>query len=115
MEIPFTHRGRPVTKVAYNTFHNMQNLKKVIIGKNVANISHLAFRACPNLESVIIPAGVDISPKAFSDELSACNKQMKIYLEGTPSDYNLVDNWNNGFTYYFSNQWRYVNGIPTAY
>ena len=51
-----TVRGKKyrVTEIAASAFEDMTSLRKVTIGKNVADIGKSAFRDCPYLDSIII-------------------------------------------------------------
>lgn len=73
--IPSTINGKKVTHIGQNAFgyaENAEKIKKVIIPDTVVSIDDYAFNWCKNLESVLIPDGVqNIGKRSF------CNTALK--------------------------------------
>ncbi len=76
----------PVTKIAKNTFRDMQDLERVIIGKNVRRIGKRAFYNCPELKFIIIKSKKlsGIGKQAFAKicvkaKANVPNKKVKKY------------------------------------
>lgn len=132
--IPDTHRGLPVKKVCQYAFSGNQKITEVVLGANVETIETGAFESCVNLtkvtfnftnkltkidfcafkgariQNLVIPSSVtNLGSYCFG---SAYAKQ-KIFLSVT--NFSLIDNVKfSNVEIYFSNQWEYVNGIPTV-
>ena len=68
IEIPDTHEGLPVTRIANSGFRYYDTMLSVTIGNNVTEIGADAFRDCTSLESVIIGNSVNnLMGSAFRD------------------------------------------------
>ena len=74
------------TKIGYNQFYYVRNLRSVIIPEGVTLIDSKAFQSCVNLESVTIPKSVmKIGMCAFS----VCEKLASIVFVDNESTWNV--------------------------
>ena len=131
--IPDTHRGLPVKKVKQYAFSDNEKITEVVLGANVETVEMSAFENCKNLtkvtfnfnnklnkidyyafkntklQNLVIPSSVSyLGDYCFG---GTSDKQI-IFLSvpNLPSIKN-VKFINVGI--YYSNQWEYVNGVPT--
>ena len=74
------------TKIDYNQFYYVRNLRSVIIPEGVTLIDSYAFQSCVNLESVTIPKSVmKIGMCAFS----VCKKLASVVFVDNESTWNV--------------------------
>lgn len=74
------------TKIDYNQFYYVRNLRSVIIPEGVTLIDSYAFQSCENLESVTIPKSVmEIGMCAFS----VCKKLASVVFVDNESTWNV--------------------------
>lgn len=71
IEIPATHQGKPVTRIADYAFSDMSSLFGITIPNSVKTIGDGAFIYCRDLREVSIPQSVtSIGTAAFTSALS---------------------------------------------
>ncbi len=99
-----------VTSIEDHTFFECKSLYSVEISSGIICIGKEAFTKCSSLTSIVIPRSVtSIECFAFS-----CCDLLNIYCEvsSKPSGWDII--WNvDKRPVYWSNQWSYVDGVPT--
>ncbi len=120
--IPNAHDGKPVTIIRDSAFYDCSSLTSIIIPNSITSIGEMAFCDCNNLTSISIPQSVtSIGEKAFGE------KHYEIIFwceaESEPSKWHYKwhsEVWEDKFsgkqyrpTIYYSNEWHYVDGVPT--
>lgn len=131
VEIPLTHLGQPITKIADYAFCENEKITEVVLGENVERIDRGAFYNCsqlttiklnegleiinicalcncPKLQRVIIPSTVTICK---SNAFYGTNCSIYVDLESKPAGWS--DSWNgNNNKVYWKGEWELVNGVP---
>ncbi len=102
LNIPLTHKGKPIEAIADNAFRNMPNLQKVFIGGNVTALNLDTFKYCPALEYIVIPESVT---SIYGFHISS----VEIFIEAPSTNFPYLTIWEN---VYFAGEWTYLNGEP---
>lgn len=131
VEIPLTHLGLPVTRVAYDAFAGVNEIVEITLCENIKEIAYNAFKDCsqlttiklndglemignaafyncPKLQRVIIPSTVKTCE---SNAFYGTNCSIYVDLESKPAGWS--DSWNgNNNKVYWKGEWELVNGVP---
>jgi len=124
-----------VTAIGSYAFGDCTNLSEITLSKELKTIGSSAFRNCTALSGIVIPDGVTaIENNAFDGLLiteivipesvteiganlfARCEELAAVYCEAKQKPKGWDSEWRNKLTatVYWSNNWSYVDGIPTA-
>ena len=93
-----------------SAFSNCSKLTTIVIPDSCCNIGYSAFAKCSSLASIVIPDSViGIGKYAFRD----CSS-LTIYCEASSQPREWDSTWNySNRPVYWSEEWYYVDGVPT--
>lgn len=95
-----------LTIIGTGAFERCISLTSITIPNSVTHINNFAFYECRSLASIIIPESVtSIGNRAFY----GCSSLTAIFCE-TKKSYEYDS---EGIPVYYSNEWKYINGVPT--
>ena len=110
LEIPLTHRGKPIVRIQSQAFNQLDNLKSIKIGENVNYIETDVFNIS-SLEYVIFPDS-PITIENVDGYLE--NTNVKFFFAGARSEYTFIGEQPQG-NFFFKGDWTYVDGVPRGF
>lgn len=131
IEIPATHLGLPITRVAGYAFYNNKAITEVILGENIVSLGSLAFGECKELTTIKFNQGIkEIGTFCFTNCAKLQNPVIpasvirfgnnafsktncSIYVDLTQKPSAWSNSWcSSNNKVYWKGEWNYVNDIP---
>ena len=131
IEIPATHLGLPITRVADKAFYYNKTITEVVLGENIVSLGTSAFSGCKELTTIKFNQGIkEIGAFCFENcvklqkpvipaSVIKCvfsvfaNTNCSIYVDLTQKPSTWADTWcSSNNKVYWKGEWNYVNDIP---
>lgn len=102
--------GDNVTSIGFSTFEGCENLENVKLNDKLETIEYRAFYNCYSLKQLVLKASISYIGNAVFQYVTA---NIFYELDTIPTSWHQDWNFNFKGQIYYSNEWEYVDGVPT--